>query len=75
MKQCVKIESKTSDLLDCDESGAPQGSVLAVVFHIFNSNDISDCHDEAESVIFVDDDTDSVSARKPHDLVEKLQRF
>ena len=21
-KQCVKIESKTSDLLDCDESGA-----------------------------------------------------
>ena len=33
-----------------------------------------DCHDEAESVIFVDDDTDSVSAKNPEDLVEKLQR-
>ena len=33
-----------------------------------------DCHEEAESVIFVDDDTDSVSAKNPEDLVEKLQR-
>ena len=73
-KQCVKIESKTSELLDCEESGAPQGSVLAGVFHIINSNDMPDCHEEAESVIFVDDDTDSVRAKKPEELVEKLQR-
>ena len=33
-----------------------------------------DCHEEAESVIFVDDDTDSVRAKKPEELVEKLQR-
>ena len=33
-----------------------------------------DCHEEAESVIFVDDDTDSVSAKNPEELVEKLQR-
>ena len=32
------------------------------------------CHDEAESVIFVDDDIDSVIANKLEDLVEKLQR-
>ena len=33
-----------------------------------------DCHKEAESVIFVDDNTDSVSAKKPEELVKKLQR-
>ena len=33
-----------------------------------------DCHEEVESVIFVDDNTDSVSAKKPEELVEKLQR-
>ena len=73
-KQCVKIESKTSNLLDCEERSAPQGSVLAGVFHIINFNDVSDCHEEAESAIFVDDNTDSVCARKAEDLLEKLQR-
>ena len=33
-----------------------------------------DCHEEAESVIFVDEDTDSVSAKNDEELVEKLQR-
>ena len=33
-----------------------------------------ECHEEAEIVISVDDDTDSVSAKKPEDLVGKLQR-
>ena len=37
-KHCVKIESKTSDLLDCEESGTPHG--LAGVFHINNYNDM-----------------------------------
>ena len=54
---------------DCEESG-----VLAGVFHIINSNDMPDCLDEAESVIFVDDDTDSVSAKNLEELVEKLRR-
>ena len=69
-----KIESKTSDLLECKESGAPQGSVLAGVLHIINFNEMHDCHEEAEVVIFVDDDTDSISAKNPEELVEKLQR-
>ena len=72
-KQCVNIESKTSELLDCEERGAPQGSVLAKVFLIMNSIDMPDFHKEAESVIFIDDGTDSVSAKKAEDLVEKLQ--
>ena len=36
---------------------------------------MSDCHEEADSVIFVDDDNDSVSARTPEELLEKLQRY
>ena len=31
-----------------------------------------DCHEEAESLIFVDDDTDSVSAKNSEDLVYRL---
>ena len=30
--------------------------------------------EETESVIFEDDDTDSISAKNPEELVEKLQR-
>ena len=66
-KQCVKIESKTGELLDWKESGTPPGSVLAGVFHILNSNDIPDCQEEAESVsvLSVYEYTDRVNARKP----------
>ena len=45
--------------------------VVAGVFHIINSDDMPDCHEEAESVIFV---TASVIAKNPEDSVEKLQR-
>ena len=33
-----------------------------------------DCHEEAQSVIFVDYDTESISAKNPEDLVKKFQR-
>ena len=32
------------------------------------------CHEEVESVVYVDDGTDSVHAVQPDQLVEKLQR-
>ena len=32
------------------------------------------CHEKGESVVYVDDDTDSVHAGQPDQLVEKLQR-
>ena len=35
---------------------------------------LPDCHQEGESVVYVDDDTDSVHSRNPDNLVEKLQR-
>ena len=49
-----------------------KNTVLAKVFLIMISIDMPDCHEEAESIIFVDDDTDSVSTKKPEDLVERL---
>ena len=70
----ASLEWIQSYLGDCEECGTPKVSVLAGVFLIINSNDMPDCHEEAESEIFVDDDTDSVSAKNPEELVEKLQR-
>ena len=58
--QCVQVESKTSEYLECEDSGAPQGSILAGLFHLINSNDMPACHDEGQSVVYVDDGTDSV---------------
>ena len=72
--QCVKVESKTSDYLECEDNGAPQGSILAGLFHVINSNDLPDCHEEGESIVYVDDDTDSVHADHPEQLVDKLQK-
>lgn len=72
--QCVQVESKTSEYLECEDSGAPQGSILAGLFHIINSNDMPACHEEGESVVYVDDGTDSVPDGHPDQLVEKLQR-
>jgi hypothetical protein len=70
----VQVESKASDYLECEDSGGPQGSILAGLFHMINSNDLPDCHEEGKSVVFVDDDTASVHAGHPDQLVEKLQR-
>ena len=63
-KYCVNIETKTRDVLDYEESGAPRGAELAVIFHIINSNYQPDCREEPESLVFVDDANDSVSPRR-----------
>ena len=39
-----------------------------------NSNDLTDCHGEGESVVYVDGDTDSVHADHPEQRVDKLQK-
>ena len=72
--QCVKVESKTSSFIDCETSGVPQGSVLGGIFHVINSNDLPACHEDAESVVYVDDDTDSVHGKSCEMVLFKLQK-
>ena len=75
-QKVVQIETKTSEPLPCGPYGAPQGSVLAGVLHTINSNDFPACHSdcqEAESVIFVDDDSDNVHADTEENLQHLLQ--
>ena len=49
-------------------------SVLAGIFHITNSNDLPICHDDTESVFLVDNNTDSIQAKRPWKLVENVQK-
>ena len=71
----VQIETKISDPILCGPFGAPQGSGLAGLFHTINSNDFPACHDSgaAESVLFVDDDSDHVQAKTEQNLRNLLQ--
>ena len=71
--QCVRVESKQSPFIECEESGSPQGSIMSGIFHIINSNDLPACHDEAESIVYVDDDTENVHDGDPDNLAAKLQ--
>ena len=64
--------SQTNVDTECGDFGACQGSVLAGLFHIINSNDFPACHQEAESVLYVDDDSDHVSDHNPEELIEKI---
>ena len=72
--QAVQVESKVSEPLECGDHGVSQGSILGGLLHVINSNDFPDCHDEGDSVIYVDDDTDNVHAADPVQLQHIMQK-
>ena len=72
--QLVQVESRTSSPLDCGDSGVPQGSVLGGLLHVINSNDFPACHEEGDSVVYVDDDSDFVKDKDPISLKETIER-
>ena len=72
-KQIVQVESKQSESKEIGDTGVPQGSVLGGFFFLLNQNDFPDNSEDAESVLFVDDDTDNVSDKDPNNLENKLQ--
>ena len=72
--QVVKVESKISAPINCEDTGVPQGSVLGGLVHVINSNDFPDCHEVGESIVYVDDDSDSVNAAEPDVLQNLIQQ-
>ena len=72
--QVVQVEAKISQPLEGGEHAVPQGSVLGGLLHVINSNDFPDCHEEGESVVYVDDDTDTVSGKDPEELRQSIER-
>ena len=69
--QMVQVESKTNKPL---MGFMPQGSVLGGLLHVINSNDSPACHQEGESVVYVNDDSDTVSRRSPEVVRELIER-
>ena len=63
--QQVQVESKVSEPLEGGDHAVPQGSVLGGLLHVINYNDLPACHQEGSSVVYVDDDSDTVSAKDP----------
>ena len=55
-KQYVIYNNKTSDNLDIT-CGVPQGSVLGPLLFIVYTNDLPDCIEGAETILFADDTT------------------
>ena len=71
--QLVQVESKVSEPLEGGDHAVPQGSVLGGPLHVINSNDLPACHQQGSSVVYVDDDSDTVSAGDPTVLRDSIE--
>ena len=56
------------------DHAVPQGSVLGGLLHLINSNDFPACHDVGESVVYVDDDSDTVHSKDPEELINLIEQ-
>ena len=73
-KQFVQVESKLSESKSPGRVGVPQGSILGPLIFLLMCLDFPASTTEGNSVIYVDDDTVTVSDKKGVDVIQKIQR-
>jgi hypothetical protein len=75
-KQVVQVETKLSEPAEIGDIAVPQGSVLGGLMFLIFKNDFpatTEDEDLGESILYADDDTDTVSDKDPEQLQVKMQ--
>ena len=70
----MTVESRLSDPKPVGEQGVPQGSFLGPILLFIFFNDFPDVREDGDSVLYADDDTDTVSDSDADSLQARIQR-
>ena len=72
-KQVVQVETKQSEPKEIGDKAVPQGSVLGGLIFLIFQNDFPESSEDGASVLYADDDTDTLSDPDPDYLKIRIQ--